>query len=232
MAPRDFDDAAPVRVVLGEGGFLAREGISAVLERAAEIELVAVSGDLAGLRGAIDRTDPDVVVTDISMPPDNRDEGIRLADELREAWPEVGVVIVSQTVEPHYAATLIENGSAGRAYLLRERVQDQDELVRTLQAVANGGSVIDPLVVEQLLSARRRARDARLEGLTPRELEILGLLASGYSNGAIAGELVLTKRGVERHVNNIFSKLDLGDGRAVSRRVKAALVYLGSDGLD
>jgi DNA-binding NarL/FixJ family response regulator len=227
-APRS---GAPIRVVLGEGGFLAREAISAVLERAEQVELVAVAGDLDGLRSAIARTDPDVVLTDIPMPPDNSDEGIRLAEELRRMRPEIGVVIISQSVEPGHAVTLFERGSDGRAYLLRERVRDEYELVHTLQTVAEGGAAIDPLLVERLLGANRRARDARLESLTPRELEILALLAEGHSNAAIAGQLVLTKRGVERHVNNIFAKLDLGEARAVSRRVKAALVYLGTDEL-
>src|SRR5205809_3272956 len=163
---------APIRVVLAEDSFLAQEAIAGVLERIDGIELVARCGDLESLRGAIEEARPDVVVTDIRMPPDNSDEGIRLAAELRSSHPEIGVVVLSQHAEPLYATTLFEEGSERRAYLLKESLKDQAELSRALRTVAEGGSVDDPLVVEQLVEARRRREDAHLEALTPRELEL------------------------------------------------------------
>jgi DNA-binding NarL/FixJ family response regulator len=215
-----------IRVVLGEDSFLAREAIEGVLQRADGIELVAARSDLDSLRAAIDETLPDVVVADIRMPPGNSDEGIRLAAELRSTHPEIGVVVLSQHAEPLYATTLFEEGSERRAYVLKESVKDQAELSRALRTVAEGGSVVDPIVVEQLVEARRRREDAHLDALTPRELEILGMIAEGQSNAAIAERLVVTKRAVERHINSIFLKLDLRDAEDVSRRVMAALRYL------
>jgi DNA-binding NarL/FixJ family response regulator len=215
-----------IRVVLGEDSFLAREAIEGVLQRTDGIELVAACSDLDSLRATIDETLPDVVVTDIRMPPDNSDEGIRLAAELRSKHPEIGVVVLSQYAEPLYATVLLEEGSERRAYVLKESVKDRAELGRALKTVAEGGSVVDPIVVEQLVEARGRREDAHLEALTPRELEILGMIAEGQSNAAIAEKLVITKRAVERHINSIFLKLDLRDAEDVSRRVMAALRYL------
>jgi DNA-binding NarL/FixJ family response regulator len=220
------DHRMAIRVVLGEDSYLAREAIEGVLQRADGIELVAACSDLDSLRAAIDETLPDVVVTDIRMPPDNSDEGIRLAAELRSKHPEIGVVVLSQHAEPLYATTLFEEGSERRAYVLKESVKNQAELSRALKTVAEGGSVVDPIVVEQLVDARRRREDAHLDTLTPRELEILGMIAEGQSNAAIAEKLVVTKRAVERHINSIFLKLDLRDATDVSRRVMAALRYL------
>ena len=219
-----------IRVVLGEDSFLAREAIAGVLERADGIELVADCSDLDSLRAAIEEERPDVVVTDIRMPPGNSDEGIRLATDLRSEHPEIGVVVLSQYSEPIYASLLFEEGSERRAYLLKESLRNQAELSRALQTVAEGGSVVDPLVVERLVEASRRREDARLDTLTPRELEILGLIAEGRSNASIAEELVVTKRAVERHINSIFAKLDLREADDdVSRRVKAALLYLAGE---
>jgi DNA-binding NarL/FixJ family response regulator len=215
-----------IRVVLGEDSFLAREAIEGVLRLTEEIELVAACSDLDSLWAAIDEHLPDVVVTDIRMPPDNSDEGIRLAAELRSKHPEIGVVVLSQHAEPLYATVLFEEGSERRAYVLKESVKDRAELARALKTVADGGSVVDPIVVEQLVEARRRRDDAHLDALTPRELEILALIAEGQSNAAIAEKLVVTKRAVERHINSIFLKLDLRDAEDVSRRVMAALRYL------
>jgi DNA-binding NarL/FixJ family response regulator len=222
--------AVAIRVVLGEDNFLAREAIEGVLQRTDGIELIAARSDLDGLRAAVDETLPDVVVTDIRMPPDNSDEGIRLAAELRSKHPEIGVVVLSQHAEPLYATALFDEGSERRAYLLKESVKDQAELGRALKTVAGGGSVVDPIVVEQLVEARRQREDANLDALTPRELEILGLIAAGQSNAAIAEKLVVTKRAVERHINSIFLKLDLRDAEDVSRRVMAALRYLAGQG--
>jgi len=215
-----------LRVVLGEDSYLASEGITRALERTDGIELVATRGDLESLRAVIDEQHPDVVLTDIRMPPTNTDEGIRLATELRSSNPDIGVVVLSQHNEPGYATALFDTGSARRAYLLKERVKDAGELGRALRSVAAGGSVVDAAVVEALLEAYRLRDGSQLSVLTPRELEILGLIAEGRSNAAIAEALVLTKRAVERHINGIFMKLDLGENRDVSRRVKAALIYL------
>ena len=217
-----------IRVVVGEDSFLVREGIASVLGGLDGIELVETAGDLEGLRASVERTTPDVVVTDIRMPPSNSDEGIRFADELRSTHPDVGVVILSMHAEPRYAAALLEGGSDRRAYLLKERLMDSAELSRALHAVAAGRSVIDPQVVERLVTAHER-RASRLDALTPREFEILGLIAQGYSNSSIASHLTITKRAVERHINSIFLKLDLGEPEDVNRRVRATLLYLSGD---
>jgi DNA-binding NarL/FixJ family response regulator len=215
-----------LRVVLGEDNYLAREGIIRVLEDLEDVDLVAVCGDLPTLQEAIDRLGPDVVLTDIRMPPTTTDEGIRLAQELRSTHPEVGVVVLSQHAEPLYALALFERGSERRAYLLKERLKDQGELSRALHEVAAGGSLVDPRIVDVLLGRWGQRGDERLDRLTPREREILGLVAEGRSNSAIADSLVITKRAVERHINAIFTKLDLGESENVSRRVTAALIYL------
>jgi DNA-binding NarL/FixJ family response regulator len=167
-------------------------------------------------------------VTDIRMPPTNSDEGIRFADELRSSHPEIGVVILSMHAEPRYATDLLRDGSDGRAYLLKDRLTDEGELSNALHAVAAGESVIDPQVVEKLVAARER-RTSQLDALTPRELEILGLIAQGRSNRWIATKLTITKRAVERHINAIFLKLDLGEPEDVNRRVRATLLYLSGD---
>ena len=174
-----------IRVVVGEDSFLVREGIASVLGGLEGIELVEMAGDLDGLRASVERTAPDVVVTDIRMPPTNSDEGIRFADELRSSHPEIGVVILSMHAEPRYATDLLRDGSDGRAYLLKERLTDEAELSSALHAVAAGESVIDPQVVEKLVAARER-RTSQLDALTPREFEILGLVAQGRSNRWIA----------------------------------------------
>jgi len=220
-----------LRVALGEDSYLAREGISRVLEAEDDIEIVATCEDFESLRAAVGETEPDVVLTDIRMPPTHTDEGIRLAAELRATHPAVGVVVLSQYAEPLYATKLLESGSGGRAYLLKERVTDRGELSRALREVAEGRSVVDAQIVEALLEVRRRREESGLDTLTSREQEILALIAEGWSNEAIASRLVITKRAVERHINAIFWKLELGDSADVSRRVKAALLFLaGQDG--
>jgi DNA-binding NarL/FixJ family response regulator len=218
-----------IRVVLGEDSFLAREGITRALEGVDDVEVVAVCEDLDSLRAAVLDSGPDVVLADIRMPPTNTDEGIRFAAELRSTHPTVGVVVLSQHAEPLYAMTLFEDGSDGRSYLLKERVTEREELVRALREVAEGRSVVDPKIVEELLEAQRRRENSQLDTLTPRELEILALIAEGRSNSAIADTLVITKRAVERHINAIFWKLNLGDAEDISRRVKATLVYLAGE---
>jgi DNA-binding NarL/FixJ family response regulator len=222
----DYD--LTIRLVIGEDSYLALEVIRSLLEAEAGVEIVATCGDVDSLRAAVAASKPDVVLTDIRMPPTQTDGGIRLAAELRTTHPEVGVVVLSQYAEPLYATRLLAEGSDRRAYLLKERITEQGELSRALHEVAGGRSLIDPRVVESLLAAQRRREDARLDTLTPREQEALGLVAEGSSNGAISERLVITTRAVERHINSIFMKLDLGDAKDVSRRVSAALLYLAA----
>jgi DNA-binding NarL/FixJ family response regulator len=217
----------PISVVIGEDDFLVREGIRRVLEEdGEEFRVVALCGDFGSLVTTIARVRPNVVVTDIRMPPTHRDEGIRLAAHLRDTQPAVGVVVLSQFAGPSYALQLFERGSEGRAYLLKERISHRAHLFGALREVARGGSVIDPKVVEALITARTRSPSSLTSSLTPREREVLGQIAEGKSNTAIAASLFLTKRGVEKHVNAIFSKLKLPPEQSVSRRVYAALVYL------
>jgi len=217
-----------IRVVLGEDSFLVREGIASVLRDLDDVELVDTAEDLDELRASVERTKPDVVVTDIRMPPSNTDEGIQFADELRSSHPDVGVVILSQHAEPRYAIALLSAGSGRRAYLLKDRLTDEAELDLALHNVAAGLSLIDPRVVEKLVAAREKW-DSELGTLTPREFEILGLIAQGRSNRWIASKLTITKRAVERHINAIFLKLDLGEPEDVNRRVQAALLYLSGE---
>jgi len=215
-----------LRVVLGEDSYLAREGISRALEAAEGIELVASGGTLDEVLQAVERLEPDVVLSDVRMPPNHTDEGIRLAIELRRSHPAIGVVILSQHADALYALALFDDGSDGRGYLLKDRVRDREELARALLEVARGGTVVDAKIVNELLAVRRQRETSGLETLTGREQEILALVAEGRSNGDIAETLVVTKRAVEGHINSIFSKLELGDPERVDRRVKAALLYL------
>lgn len=217
-----------IRVVAAEDSFLAREGLVSILGDIDDVELIEMSGDLDELREAVERSSPDVVLTDIRMPPTNTDEGIRFAAEARDSRPELGVVILSQHAEPRYAMALFKAGSDRRAYLLKERLKDPSELSRALHDVAAGRSLVDSKVVDKLLSTREQ-QDSGLSKLTARELETLRLIAEGRSNGSIASTLGITKRAVERHINAIFVKLDLGEPEDVSRRVKAALLYLSGE---
>jgi DNA-binding NarL/FixJ family response regulator len=219
-------DGQPIRVVLADDSYLVREALEHVLDDADDVQVVASCADRDSLLKAIDAEAPDVIVTDIRMPPSGSDEGLQVAAALRLTHPEVGVVVLSQFAEPHYGLALLETGSEGRAYLLKERIQHGGQLLSAIQAVSQGGSVIDSKVVESLVIAQRRAADSPLAELTPRELEILSFVACGHDNQAIADELVLTKRAVEKHINAIFLKLGLTYATDVSRRVKAALIYL------
>jgi DNA-binding NarL/FixJ family response regulator len=215
-----------IRVVLGEDSYLASEGIARVLERATDLELVGTCGDLDGLQHAVVDLAPDVVLTDVRMPPTHSDEGIRFATGLHLSHPMIGVVVLTQHTDPAYAMALLEEGSDRRAYLLKQRITDGKLLAEVVRSVAEGGSYVDPAVVEALLKSTRAREQTQLGQLTPRELEILALIAEGRSNSSIAAELFLTKRAVERHINSIFLKLELGNAEDVSRRVKAALIYL------
>jgi DNA-binding NarL/FixJ family response regulator len=216
----------PIRVALAEDSFIVREGLRKVLAAEPEIQVVATCGDLRSLLDAVEAEHPDVVLTDIRMPPSKQDEGIQAAAQLRKSHPDVGVVVLSQYAEPGYALALLESGSDGRAYLLKERISDRGQLVSAIQEVAQGGSVIDPKIVEVLVAAKTRAERSPLLELTAREQEVLAEIAQGKSNTAIAESLVLTKRAVEKHINSIFLKLDLSYADDVSRRVKAALLFL------
>jgi len=215
-----------VRIVVAEDSLLVREGIEKLLGNQDDIEIVALCVDLPELLAAVEAHRPDAVLTDIRMPPDNNDEGIVAATTLRERHPDIGVVVLSQYVEPTYALQLLDGGSQGRAYLLKERLSDVDQLVQAVHEVTTGGSVIDPKVVESLVDARSRTKHSPLEHLTPRELEVLSEIAQGKNNAAVAASLVLSERAVEKHINSLFSKLGLGEEPDVHRRVKAVLLYL------
>jgi DNA-binding NarL/FixJ family response regulator len=217
----------PIRVVVAEDNFLLRQAVQQLVESQPELELAAVCADLPSLLAAIEAHHPDVVVTDIRMPPTGTDEGLQAATQLRETHPETGVVVLSQYAEPQYALDLLEKGASRRAYLLKERVSDVEQLVRAICEVARGGSVIDPVVVEALVSARSAQATSPLRDLTPREGETLEQMAQGKSNAAIAAALFLTERAVEKHINAIFSKLGLSEEPDINRRVKAVLLFLG-----
>lgn len=220
----------PVRVVLADDHYLVREGIRSLLERDPEIEVAAACGDLESLLAAVEAERPDVVLTDIRMPPSGVDEGIRAAEHLRAAHPEIGVVVLSQYGEPSYAVSLLEGGTSGRAYLLKERVDDLHQLLAAIRAVAAGGSMIDPKVVEALVGARERAADSPLKDLTPREREVLAEMAEGKNNAAIAQALFLTERSVEKVIHSIFQKLGLAWEPSIHKRVKAVVLYLAAAG--
>jgi DNA-binding NarL/FixJ family response regulator len=216
----------PIRVAVGEDILIVREGLEQLLASSPGIEVVASCGDLDSLIEAVSEHQPDVVLTDIRMPPSKTDEGIRLAARLRESHPGTGVVVLSQYSEPGYVLSLLESGSDRRGYLLKERVHNRGELVSAIDAVAQGGSVIDPRIVEVLVAAKARAERSPLSQLTPREQEVLAEMATGKSNTAIAESLVLTKRAVEKHINSIFMKLGMTGDNDVSKRVKATLMFL------
>jgi DNA-binding NarL/FixJ family response regulator len=215
-----------IRVALADDSLIVREGIQQLLDTQPGVEVVAACGDPDSLIEAVEAAQPDVVVTDIRMPPSNTDEGIRIAHKLRESHPHIGVVVLSQFADASYALALLESGSDGRAYLLKERVRDRSQLMSAISAVAEGGSVIDPKIVEGLVAARARGARSPLSELTPREHEVLAEIAQGKSNTAIAESLVLTKRAVEKHINSIFLKLNLSEAQDVSKRVKATLMFL------
>jgi DNA-binding NarL/FixJ family response regulator len=216
----------PIRVLLADDSALLLDALARAVSNADDLELVGTASDLPQATALAHDRKPDVVITDIRMPPTGSDEGIQLARSLRDEQPDVGVVVLSQYADAAYALSLFEAGAEGRAYLLKERVADLDELLAAVREVAAGGSVTDPKVVEQLVSANRAPKRSQLDLLTPREREVLGQMAQGRSNAAIAGELVLSERAVEKHSNAIFSKLGLSEEKDVNRRVKAVLLYL------
>jgi DNA-binding NarL/FixJ family response regulator len=219
-------DGALLRVVIADDSYLVREALGHLLDTDPRVELVATCQDGAELAETVDAELPDVVITDIRMPPSGDDEGISFAKRLRETHPGIGVVVVSQYADPRYGLALLDEGSDRRAYLLKDRLRDREHLIGAVYAVAAGGSVVDAKVVESLIAARSVTETSQLAELTRRELEILGHMAQGKSNQAIAEELFLSKRAVEKHINAIFMKLGLAHAEDVSRRVKAALIYL------
>ena len=218
-----------IRVVLAEDSYLAREGLRRLLETRPGLDVVADCGDLPSLLAAVDEYRPDVVLTDIRMPPEGRDEGIQAANRLRAERPGVGVVVLSHYAEPTYALALLEGGSERRAYLLKERVGDLGQLEAAIEAVAAGGSVIDPKVVEALVAARAAGVGSSLAELTPRERDVLRAMAQGMNNAAVAEALVIAERSVEKYVHSIFAKLGLAWEDHVHRRVKAVLLYLAEE---
>jgi DNA-binding NarL/FixJ family response regulator len=219
-----------IRLVLAEDHYLVREGIRRLLETDPEFEVAAVCGDLDSLLTAVEDERPNVVVTDIRMPPGDSDEGIQAAQRLRETNPEIGVVVLSQYATPSYVLALLEGGSGGRAYLLKERVKDLDQLAAAIRAVAGGGSVVDAKVVEALVAENARGEDSPLSQLTPRERDVLHEMAEGRNNAAIANALFLTERSVEKVIHSIFLKLGLTWETAVHKRVKAVILYLAASG--
>jgi DNA-binding NarL/FixJ family response regulator len=214
-----------IRVVVAEDSYLVREGIRRLLEPEPDIEVVAACPDLASLLAAIEAEKPDVVLTDIRMPPSSRDEGIQVADRLRQTSPQTGVVVLSQFAAPEYALALLENGADRRAYLLKDRVGDVAQLAGAIREVAAGGSAIDQKIVEALVADRVR-NESPLDELTPRELETLEEMAQGKNNAAIAASLVITEASVEKVIHSIFRKLGVAWEPDVNRRVKAVLLYL------
>jgi DNA-binding NarL/FixJ family response regulator len=216
----------PIRLVVADDHLLVREGVRRLLETEPDLEVAAVCDDLDSLLAAVEEERPDVVVTDIRMPPGNGNEGIQAAQRLRTTHPDVGVVVLSQYATPSYALALLEGGSAGRSYLLKERIQDPGELVSAIRAVASGGSVIDPKVVEALVAEDARGEESPIHGLTARERDVLREMAAGKSNAAIGESLFLAERSVEKVIHSIFLKLGLTWEASVNKRVMAVILYL------
>jgi DNA-binding NarL/FixJ family response regulator len=219
-----------IRVVLAEDQYLIREGVRQVLDRRADIEVAAVCGDLDSLLAAVETVRPDVVLTDIRMPPTETDEGIRAANLLRETHPQIGVVVLTQYADPRYALPLLEQGTERRAYLLKERVADVEQLVAAIHAVAEGGSVVDAKVVEALMAENARVERSALNELTPREHDVLREMAAGKNNAGIAESLFLTERSVEKVIHSIFLKLGIAWETTAHKRVKAVVIYLAEGG--
>ena len=217
---------AQIRVVVGEDNYLVREGIRQALSADRMILVVGLAEDLDSLRSAVEEHDPDVVLTDIRMPPKGADEGLQIASWIGEHRPHTAVILLSQFAEPDYALRLLEHGSSRRAYLLKDRVANRSQLLVTIREVVAGGSVIDAKVVERLLRANEEAEKSTIASLSGREREVLAAVAEGKSNAAIASSLHLSKGAVEKHINSIFQKLDLPDETEVSRRVMATLIFL------
>jgi DNA-binding NarL/FixJ family response regulator len=216
----------PIRIVLADDAYLVREALKQFFHGSDEMLVVGECESADEVIELVDRQRADVLITDIRMPPSGQDAGIRLAARLRDTHASLAVIVLSTYGDVTYALRLFENGCDSRGYLLKDRIRDRAQVIAAVLAVADGGCVIDPTIVEGLVHASRNTSTSRLAELTPRELETLALVAQGHSNAVIAESLVLTRRAVEKHINAIFSKLELTDSEHVSRRVKAALMYL------
>ena len=215
-----------IRVVFAEDNYLVREGTAALLQNTGSVDLVGTAASLDELLEQVEETQPEAVLTDIRMPPTNSTEGIDAAKRIRQEHPDVGVVVLSQYAEEEYAYELLKDGAAGLGYLLKERVSDLDEVVRALNEVSKGGSVLDPKVVESLVSAKEKMAHSPLANVTDREREVLEQMAQGKNNASIAKALFLTERAVEKHINSLFHKLALTEEPDVHRRVMAVLAFL------
>jgi DNA-binding NarL/FixJ family response regulator len=220
----------PIRVVFAEDNYLVREGTAALLTGSSEVDLAAAVSDLDSLLEAVEKHKPQVVLTDIRMPPTHTTEGIDAAKRIRAEHPEIGVVVLSQYTEEDYAYELLKEGAAGLGYLLKERVADVEELVRALEEVSRGGSVLDPKVVEALVARKNKLAQSPLAQLTEREREVLDHMAQGKNNASIARSLFLTERAVEKHINSLFHKLGLSEETDIHRRVMAVLAFLREGG--
>ena len=220
----------PVRVILADDNYLVREGTRSLLEDTGYLEVVDAVGDARQLLAAVERTKPDVVVTDIRMPPTHTVEGIEAAHRIRSTTPDVGVVVLSQYADGGYALDLFKDGTDGLAYLLKERVGDLDELLNAITTVAAGGSAIDPRIVEVLVQSRDRASRSPLRYLTGRELDVLQQMAQGKSNSGVSEALFISESAVEKHVSSIFLKLGVTEQPQISRRVAAVLTFLSKEG--
>ena len=215
-----------MRLVLADDNYLVREGVRRLLDDGPEVETVGTAASAPELLAVVARLRPDVVLTDIRMPPGFGTDGITAARQIRAEHPEIGVLVLSQHADASYANALFDGGTAGLGYLLKDRVADRDDIVRGLRAVHEGGSVVDPAVVDALLAAQRRERDSPVHRLTARELDVLREMAAGRTNGAIAARLHVSESAVSKHVAAIFAALGLHESRAVDRRVSAVLAWL------
>ena len=221
-----FPFVETIRIVLAEDNLLVREGLASLIAGVPDLELVATCSSLPELLEHVDRFAPDVVLTDIRMPPAHQDEGIRAAEAFRSSHPDLGVVVLSQFVDPVYALALLDGGTRGRGYLLKDRVDEVDRLAHAIRTVHLGGSFIDDDVVDALVRSRTRMADSAIELLSPREIEVLAAMATGANNATIAASLSIGLHAVEKHSNSIFSKLRLADDQEINRRVKAVLMFL------
>jgi DNA-binding NarL/FixJ family response regulator len=220
-----------LRVIIAEDSLLMREGVRQVIDRNEDLGVVGDCGDLPSLQRLVEQERPDVVVTDVRMPPTFADEGIRFAVDVRQTHPELAVVVLSQYAEPAYANALLGEGSARRAYLLKERVSEPNQLADAIRTVVRGGSVIDPTIVDLLVAASSRRPRSPLAALTEREMAVLDQVAQGKSNAAVGAALYLTERTVEKHINTMFAKLGLAATPDVNRRVAAVLLLLSERGV-